>query len=128
MPRNPLNPRLSNGERIREVCEITERLGKATSPMIRVRMAGPQTASNAAKYCSRAAHQGLLIADRTVYPVVYQTAPDWRDRFAVRNAKPESVEDDDEVLLKPRFTGDEVLQWARCNRVPSSVWALGASA
>ena len=127
MPRNPLNPRLSNGERIREVCEITERLGKATSPMVRARMDGPQTTSNAAKYCSRAAHQGLLIADRTVHPVVYQTAPDWRDRFAVRNAKPESEEDDDEVLLKPRYTGDEVLHMARCNRVPSSVWALGAN-
>lgn len=128
MPRNPLNPRLSNGERIREVCEITERLGKATSPMVRARMAGPQTTSNAAKYCSRAAHQGLLIADRTVHPVLYQAAPDWRDRFAVRNAKPESVEDDDEVLLKPRYTGDEVLHMARCNRVPSSVWQLGSRA
>lgn len=127
MPRNPLNPRLSNGERIREVCEITERLGKATSPMVRVRMAGPQTASNAAKYCSRAAYQGLLIADRTVHPVVYQTAPDWRDRFAVRNAKPESEEDDDEVLLKPRFTGDQVLAIARTSLVPCSVWALGAN-
>lgn len=125
MPRNPMNPRLSNGERIREVCEITERLGKATSPMVRARMDGPQTTSNAAKYCSRAAHYGLLIADRTVHPVVYQTAPDWRDRFAVRNTKPEA-EEDDEVLLKPRFTGDEVLHMARCNRVPCSVWQLGA--
>lgn len=126
MPRNPLNPRLSNGERIREVCEITERLGKATSPMIRARMIGPQTTSNAAKYCSRAAHQGLLIADRTVHPVVYQAAPDWRDRFAVRNARPESEEDDDEVLLKPRYTGDQVLAMAR--NVPSSVWQLGSRA
>ena len=128
MPRNPLNPRLSSGERIREVCEITERLGKATSPMVRVRMIGPQTTSNAAKYCSRAAHHGLLVADRTVHPVVYQAAPDWRDRFAARNAKPEAEEDDDEVLLKPRFTGDQVLAMARCNRVPSSVWQLGSRA
>ncbi len=128
MPRNPLNPRLSNGERIREVCEITERLGKATSPMVRARMDGPQTTSNAAKYCSRAANQGLLIADRTVHPVAYQAAPDWRDRFAVRNARPESEEEDDEVLLKPRDTGDEVLAMARCNRVPSSVWQLSARA
>lgn len=126
MPRNPLNPRLSNGERIREVCEITERLGKATSPMVRVRMVGPQTTSNAAKYCSRAAYQGLLIADRTVHPVLYQAAPDWRDRFAARNVKPEPIEDDDEVLLKPRYTADEVLTMARCNRVPSSVWQLGS--
>jgi hypothetical protein len=127
MPRNPLNPRLSNGERIREVCEITERLGKATSPMVRARMTGPQTTSNAAKYCSRAAHQGLLLADRTVHPVLYQAAPDWRERFALRNTKPGPAEDDDEILLKPRFTGDQVLSIARSNRVPSSVWALGAN-
>lgn len=99
----------------------TERLGKATSPMVRARMTGPQTTSNAAKYCSRAAYQGLLIADRTVHPVLYQAAPDWRDRFAERNAKPDPTEDDDEVLLKPRFTGDQVLAIARSNRVPSSL-------
>ena len=63
MPRNPLNPRLSNGERIREVCEITERLGKATSPMVRARMDGPQTTSNAAKYCSRAAKVRIVLKD-----------------------------------------------------------------
>lgn len=119
MPRHPLNQKTI--ERIREVCEITERLGHATSPMVRARMVGPQTTSNAAKYCSRAAHHGLLVADRTVHPVLYQAAPDWRERFAVRNVKPEPAEDDDDVLLKPRFTGDQVLAMARSNRVPSSL-------
>lgn len=32
MPRHPLNQKTI--ERIREVCEITERLGRATSPMV----------------------------------------------------------------------------------------------
>ena len=41
----------------------------------------------------------------------------------------ERPDEDDEIdLLAPRYTGDQVLAMARCNRVPSSVWALGASA
>ena len=124
MPRHPLNQKTI--ERIREVCEITERLGHATSPMVRARMKGGQSASAASRYCSRAASQGLLLADRSVHAVVYQTVPGWRELMASRHERPD--EDDEPDLLKPRFTADEVLAMARCNRVPSSVWALGASA
>ena len=124
MPRNPLNQRTI--ERIREVCEITERLGHATSPMVRARMKGGQSASAASRYCSRAASQGLLLADRSVHAVEYQAAPGWRERMVALYERPD--EDDDEVLLKPRYTGEEVLHMARCNRVPSSVWALGSRA
>ena len=124
MPRHPLNQKTI--ERIREVCEITERLGRATSSMVRARMRGGQSASGASKACSRAASQGLLLADRSAHTVEYQAAPGWRERMVALYERQD--EDDDEVLLKPRFTGDEVLHMARCNRVPSSVWALGASA
>ena len=124
MPRHPLNEKTI--ERIREVCEITERLGRATSSMVRARMRGGQSASGASKACSRAASQGLLLADRSAHTVEYQAAPGWRERMVALYERQD--EDDDEVLLKPRFTGDEVLHMARCNRVPSSVWALGASA
>lgn len=123
MPRNPLNQRTI--ERIREVCEITERLGHATSPMVRARMKGGQSASAASRYCSRAANKGLLLADRSVHAVEYQAAPGWRERMVALYERPD---EDDEVLLKPRFTGDQVLAMARCNRVPSSVWQLGARA
>ena len=124
MPRNPLNQKTI--ERIREVCEITERLGHATSPMVRARMKGGQSASAASRYCSRAANKGLLLADRSAHTVEYQTAPGWRERMVALYERPD--EDDDEVLLKPRYTGEEVLAMARCNRVPSSVWALGSRA
>lgn len=124
MPRNPLNPRLSNGERIREVCEITERLGRSTSPMVRQRMKGEQSASCASKYCSRAEKQGLLVADRSAHAVVYQTVPGWRELMASRHEHTD--EDDEPELLKPRFTADEVLAMAR--NVPSSVWQLGSRA
>ena len=124
MPRNPLNQKTI--ERIREVCEITERLGHATSPMVRARMRGGQSASAASRYCSRAASQGLLLADRSAHTVEYQTAPGWRERMVALYERPD---DDDEIdLLKPRYTGEEVLHMARCNRVPSSVWALGSRA
>ena len=123
MPRNPLNQKTI--ERIREVCEITERLGRATSPMVRAHMKGGQSASVASRYCSRAASQGLLLADRSAHTVEYQAAPGWRERMVALYERPD---DDEEVLLKPRYTGEEVLHMARCNRVPSSVWALGASA
>ena len=124
MPRNPLNQKTI--ERIREVCEITERLGHATSPMVRQRMKGEQSASCASKYCSRAEKQGLLVADRSAHAVVYQTVPGWRELMASRHEHTD--EDDEPDLLKPRFTADEVLHIARCNRVPSSVWALGSRA
>ena len=122
MPRHPLNQKTI--ERIREVCEITERLGRSTSPMVRQRMKGEQSASCASKYCSRAEKQGLLVADRSAHAVVYQTVPGWRELMASRHEHTD--EDDEPDLLKPRYTGDEVLAMARY--VPSSVWALGASA
>ena len=125
MPRNPLNPRLSNGDRIREVCEITERLGRATSSMVRAHMKGGQSASGASKACSRAASQGLLLADRSMHAVEYQAAPGWRERMVALYERPD--EDDEIDLLAPRFTGGQVLAIARSNRVPSSVWALGAN-
>lgn len=124
MPRNPLNPRLSTSEKIREVCEITERLGRSTSPMVRQRMKGEQSASCASKYCSRAEKQGLLVADRSAHAVVYQTVPGWRELMASRHEHTD--ENDEPELLKPRFTADEVLTMAR--NVPSSVWQLGARA
>lgn len=105
MPRNPLNQRTI--ERIREVCEITERLGRATSPMVRARMKGGQSASVASRYCSRAANKGLLLADRSAHTVEYQAAPGWRERMVVLD------------MLAPRYTGEEVLAMAR--HVPSSV-------
>lgn len=119
MPRNPLNQKTI--ERIREVCEITERLGKATSPMVRQRMKGGQSASAASRYCSRAANKGLLLADRSAHTVEYQAAPGWRERMVALYERPD---EDDEVLLAPRYTGDQVLAMAR--NVPSSVWQLGA--
>ena len=124
MPRHPLNQKTI--ERIREVCEITERLGHATSPMVRARMKGGQSASAASRYCSRAASQGLLLADRSVHTVEYQAAPGWRERMVALYERPD--EDDEIDLLVPRYTGDEVLHIARCNRVPSSVWQLGSRA
>ena len=122
MPRNPLNQKTI--ERIREVCEITERLGHATSPMVRARMKGGQSASAASRYCSRAASQGLLLADRSVHTVEYQAAPGWRERMVALYERPD--EDDEIDLLAPRYTGDQVLAMAR--HVPSSVWQLGARA
>ena len=124
MPRHPLNQKTI--ERIREVCEITERLGRATSSMVRARMKGGQSASAASRYCSRAASQGLLLADRSVHTVEYQAAPGWRERMVALYERPD--EDDEIDMLAPRYTGDEVLHMARCNRVPSSVWALGSRA
>ena len=124
MPRHPLNQKTI--ERIREVCEITERLGHATSPMVRARMKGGQSASAASRYCSRAANKGLLLADRSAHTVEYQAAPGWRERMVALYERPD--EDDEIDMLAPRYTGEEVLHMARCNRVPSSVWALGSRA
>lgn len=122
MPRNPLNQKTI--ERIREVCEITERLGHATSPMVRARMKGGQSASAASRYCSRAANKGLLLADRSAHTVEYQAAPGWRERMVALYERPD--EDDEIDLLAPRYTGEEVLTMAR--NVPSSVWQLGSRA
>lgn len=124
MPIDPLNQRQKTIEKIREVCEITERLGKATSSTVRPQMKGEQSASCASKYCSRAEQQGLLVADRSAHAVVYQAVPGWRELMANRHDRPD--EDDEAELLKPRYTGDEVLAMART--VPSSVWQLGARA
>ena len=124
MPRNPLNQKTI--ERIREVCDITERLGRATSPMVRARMKGGQSASATSRYCSRAASQGLLLADRSVHTVEYQAAPGWRERMVALYERPD--EDDEIDMLAPRYTGDQVLAMARSNRVPSSVWALAGQA
>ena len=124
MPRNPLNQKTIDS--IREVCEITERLGRATSPMVRARMKGGQSASGASKACSRAASQGLLLADRSAHTVEYQAAPGWRERMVALYERPD--EDDEIDMLAPRFTGDQVLAMARSNRVPSSVWALAGQA
>lgn len=123
---DPLSQQKKTIERIREVCEITERLGRATSSMVRARMRGGQSASGASKACSRAASQGLLLADRSVHAVEYQAAPGWRERMVALYERPD--EDDEIDLLAPRYTGDEVLTMARCNRVPSSVWQLGTRA
>ena len=123
---DPLSQQKKTIERIREVCEITERLGRATSSMVRARMKDGQSASGASKACSRAASQGLLLADRSVHAVEYQAAPGWRERMVALYERPD--EDDEIDLLAPRYTGDEVLTMARCNRVPSSVWALGTRA
>lgn len=124
MPRNPLNPRQRTSEKIHEACEVIERFGTATSAIVRKHMKGGISASNASKYCSRAEKQHLVTADRSAHAVVYQIVPGWRDLVAKR------LEDEEEPDLPelPRFTGDEVLQMNRCNRVPSSVWALGAAA
>ena len=122
MPRHPLNQKTI--ERIREVCEIAERLGHATSPMVRARMTGGQSASAASRYCSRAANKGLLLADRSAHTVEYQAAPGWRERMVALYERPD--EDDEIDLLAPRYTGDQVLAMAR--HVPSSVWQLGARA
>ena len=122
MPRHPLNQKTI--ERIREVCEITERLGRATSPMVRARMKGGQSASAASRYCSRAANKGLLLADRSAHTVEYQAAPGWRERMVALYERPD--EDDEIDMLAPRYTGDQVLAMAR--HVPSSVWALGGQA
>lgn len=122
MPRNPLNQRTI--ERIREVCEITERLGHATSPMVRARMKGGQSASVVSRCCSRAANKGLLVADRSAHTVKYQAAPGWRERMVALYERPD--EDDEIDMLAPRYTGDQVLAMAR--HVPSSVWQLGARA
>lgn len=124
MSADPITRRQKTIEKIREVCEITERLGRSTSPMVRQRMKGEQSASCASKYCSRAEKQGLLMADRSAHAVVYQTAPNWREKLA--NQYDRKDDDDEEDLLKPRYTGDEVLAMART--VPSSVWQLGARA
>ena len=88
-------------------------------------MKGGQSASVASRYCSRAASQGLLLADRSAHTVEYQAAPGWRERMVALYERPDE-DDDDEVLLKPRFTVDEVLAMAR--NVPSSVWQLGTRA
>lgn len=123
MPRNPLNPRLRTSEKIREACEVIERFGTATSAIVRKHMKGGITASAASKYCSRAEKQHLVTADRSAHAVVYQIVPGWRDLVAKR------LDDEEEPdLPEPRHTGDEVLHMARSNRVPSSVWALGAGA
>ena len=121
---DPLNQKKKTIERIREVCEITERLGRTTSPMVRAHMKGEQSASCASKYCSRAEKQGLLVADRSAHAVVYQAVPGWRELMASRHEHTD--EDDEPDLLKPRFTADEVLAMAR--NVPSSVWQLGTRA
>ena len=87
-------------------------------------MKGGQSASTA-RYCSRAASQGLLLADRSAHTVEYQAAPGWRERMVALYERPD--EDDDEIdMLAPRYTGEEVLAMART--VPSSVWQLGTRA
>jgi len=74
------------GRRIREVCEIAERIGPATSRKIFEHMTGV-AASNAGKYCARAVEHGFMTVDTSGARHLFAAASDWRTLIE-RPAKP----------------------------------------
>ena len=112
--------RASYGDRVLEVMEIVNAMGKATSTQIRPRMVGNPSAGNASKYCSRAVGRGLMKVDRDAKPMTYTVVPEWRDLMAIEAGV------DDELPPEKRLTADEVIALAR--KQPASVWELGSRA
>ena len=68
------------GQRIRQVCEVLERIGPCTSLTVFKQLDGVEH-SNAYKYCHRAATLQLALTVREGGVVRFAVHPDWRQRI-----------------------------------------------
>lgn len=66
------------GKRIREACEVVERLGPCGVSTIGPQMDGVKNI-NASHYLNRAVGHGLLVVDKSHRPYRYSVADGWRD-------------------------------------------------
>ncbi len=66
------------GQRIRQCCEIVEKIGPCSYREVLAHMVGVQL-ENSHKYCSRALSHGLLTSNREKFPAQYSIVDGWRD-------------------------------------------------
>jgi hypothetical protein len=93
------------GKRIREACEILEKLGPSGSRTLADHIyIDPE---NMGKYCSRAVKHGLMTVERGLGSrsnySIFTVVPDWREILARRDPKPKEVKR--EVIHRTRWTG-----------------------
>ena len=99
------------GQRIRQVCEVLERIGPCTSLTVFKQLDGVEH-SNAYKYCHRAAVFQLVQPIRKDGVVRFTVYPDWRERLEKH---------DERNVMKNRAPKP-----AKQKRIINSVWSLAA--